>query len=394
MLKFRIKPGFLPTVSQQLLLNSALRQDHTAVKSWQDWKSMIEFDDLDQGSYRLLPLAYKNLTSLGIEDPLFINMKEIYQNFWEINERINFESNKVFEILNLNGIETIYLKGWPLIENYYKDPGIRPMGDVDILVRDEKFLNACNIIIDAGWVAELPMDQLSSYHKYIHAIDFLNPNDTHIDLHWTLFPGAHKNNTNELIWENASTQDFNGKKMCILDPTDELFYICIHGARWSRVPPIRWIPDALFIIKDEGERINWSRFFQLAQQNHMLLQSRDTLTYLKKEYGIPIPNSILRELMKTHINFGYKIEYLFTTQPIPVFWDIVNKVFHYLRMSEMKNGASGFLNFLKFTWGVDSFGQLFLTIIRALLTRIKLDIFTPPYFVRKEISATKKISPK
>src|SRR5262249_19250137 len=54
-----------PTSSQVLLLRAALGRGPDALEAWNEWKSrhdLIE-TELDHGSFRLLPLVYKNLVA-------------------------------------------------------------------------------------------------------------------------------------------------------------------------------------------------------------------------------------------------------------------------------------------------------------------------------------------
>ncbi len=62
-------PGWYPTRQQELLLRAALLDGDSARESWKEWRSAIDIDLIDLGSQRLLPLLYRNLNRLEIEDP-------------------------------------------------------------------------------------------------------------------------------------------------------------------------------------------------------------------------------------------------------------------------------------------------------------------------------------
>src|SRR5262249_8973678 len=63
--------GLWPTSSQVLLLRAALGRGPEALEAWSEWKSrhdLIE-TELDHGSFRLLPLVYKNLAAQETSEP-------------------------------------------------------------------------------------------------------------------------------------------------------------------------------------------------------------------------------------------------------------------------------------------------------------------------------------
>lgn len=64
--------------------------------------------------------------------------------FWEIR------LEQTMAVLTAQGLRIAYLKGAAMHEQIYKDFGVRPMGDVDILVPPEDYLAAADGILSAG----------------------------------------------------------------------------------------------------------------------------------------------------------------------------------------------------------------------------------------------------
>src|SRR5574341_997684 len=75
-----------PDRRQRLLLRAALLADGDALDAWQAWKSEADFDQLDYGTARILPLLYRNLTFLQIHDPFLRRLKGIYRRTWYANQ--------------------------------------------------------------------------------------------------------------------------------------------------------------------------------------------------------------------------------------------------------------------------------------------------------------------
>ena len=58
-----VKGFFWPTHEQELLLKAVLLQGEGSIAAWKSWADAIDFDQLDAGSQRLLPLLYRNLVN-------------------------------------------------------------------------------------------------------------------------------------------------------------------------------------------------------------------------------------------------------------------------------------------------------------------------------------------
>ena len=140
-----------PTPDQELLLRAALLEGDEAMQAWLDWRSGVEFDLLGRPSRRLLPLLYRNLRSLGVQDPLMSKLKRAYQSTWYRNQIRFRDMGKVLSSFHEVGIQTMVLKGVALALLHYEDPGLRPMGDGDVLVLTEQAPEAVELLASLGW---------------------------------------------------------------------------------------------------------------------------------------------------------------------------------------------------------------------------------------------------
>lgn len=67
--------GCWPTPLQELLLKATLLKTNVALEAWEEWHGQEGLERLDNGSYRLLPLTYRNLQSLGYQDAVLMKLK-------------------------------------------------------------------------------------------------------------------------------------------------------------------------------------------------------------------------------------------------------------------------------------------------------------------------------
>ena len=67
------------TRSQRLLLSAALDSDEQALESWSHWCRDFPLDDIDNDSFWILPLLYRNLEDLDFSGPERNRLKGIYK---------------------------------------------------------------------------------------------------------------------------------------------------------------------------------------------------------------------------------------------------------------------------------------------------------------------------
>src|SRR5262245_20078562 len=77
--------GCWPTENQRLLLLAAIGTSADAEEAWLRWRSAVDIATLDAGSFRLLPLLYKNLSRRATDDPWMAKLKGVYRQSWYRN---------------------------------------------------------------------------------------------------------------------------------------------------------------------------------------------------------------------------------------------------------------------------------------------------------------------
>ena len=143
---------FKPTPEQELLLQAALLSGNTAINAWEEWKSKVDIDLIDYASMQIFPILYQNLKILDVDDPQINIYKGLFRSSWYENQRLlKTAVDLITEFQNI-GIEALFLKGTALILEYIKTPGLRQMGDVDILVRSKQVWQAVDYFEKTGWV--------------------------------------------------------------------------------------------------------------------------------------------------------------------------------------------------------------------------------------------------
>jgi hypothetical protein len=391
--------GCWPTKEQQLLLQASLLQGNVATDAWLTWKSIVDLNNIDPGSYRLFPLLYFNLRLNGIEDPLMNIFQWVYRNTLSKN-RMLFQN--ISELLNCfynEGIQIMLLKGTSLILLYYKDYGLRPMIDVDILVHTREASDTIRLLSKLGWNStitplkgftnigflsklgwtprERPFEDFSKeYFSVRHAHDFVNPNKFTLDLHWHLLHGYNDENSDFDFWDGAIKTRIDDFPTFALNPTDQLLHVCAHGVRWDPVTPIRWIADAITIVKKAQHEIDWDRMISLVKRHRLILPIKEALYYLRAYLLAPVPETVLEELQTSSISKTEFFEYRVRTRPPGVLDGLLELHLLYGFYSRQTGKANVFRKiatfpkFLEHVFGMDRFRHLILYALFELMRRI------------------------
>lgn len=306
-----------PTPYQTLLLQAALWQDERAQTAWNEWKAHNDIDDIDIGSYRLLPLVYHNLKQLQVTDPLMSRLKGVYRHTWYNTQTLFHTMGQVMQALHAKKIEGIVLKGAVLTIQHYKDYGLRPMDDFDLLVRSEHVVDTLAIMYDLGM-----HNELASYkpHQYIskNSLGLVTHTNRGFDLHWRVLKYAPiATGIDDDFWHGAIPITIQGQTALALNPTDLLLHVCIHGIVASPAPPFRWVADAITILRTA--EIDWHRLMQQTKKRNKTMLMTTALSFLRDTMEAAVPMDVLQQMRSLPVSWLERAEYtILTTLPHPV----------------------------------------------------------------------------
>ena len=374
-----------PTAEQELLLKAALLTGGESVAAWKRWAAAVDFDLLDPGSQRLLPLLYRNLANQGMKHPALAIYKGFYRMTWYKNQLLQYRLRRVLYLLDSSGIPAVLLKGAAMAELYYKDWALRPMNDLDLLVPREKTIQAVDLLCGDGWSPSLRKPDAEDL-KIRHAVTLVDGSGMELDLHWRVILEGGVNHFEQRIKHDYSKIQFNGIGAYALSPTDQLFHVLIHGARWNAVAPLRWIPDAMVILRQAGAGIEWRKLICEAHNRNLTVAFRKTITYLQEKFQAPVPSDIMREISALKPSSAERVEFWMHNQPRGFVRDFLFLWFMHVRSTESKRYGElllSFPSFLKRFWKLPADRNLLAFLGVRLIRKIKRG--------RNEESLTEKI---
>jgi hypothetical protein len=304
--------GSMPSEDQRLILRAALLHGPEAHEAGIAWLAQTDIQRLGRASVRLLPLLYDRFRLEGIQHPVLPVLHGVKKHTWSYNRLLFHRASAAICALQAAGIEVMVIKGAALIIEYYKDYSLRPMDDVDLLVRYPDARAAIEVLCRQGWKALTRWNEQKGFseqtRRYDHAMHFVHPSGQDLDLHWNLTPFCLGPDADSDFWEASKETTFDRQVVRVLDPADQLLHICVHGVAWERVAPIRWIPDALAVLH-KTPQLDWQRLLLQARKRKFTLMIRGALNYVDRNIGGFVPAHVLSEFNRSDVTLFERLEY-------------------------------------------------------------------------------------
>ena len=216
-------------------------------------------------------------------------------------------------------IPVILLKGAALAATLYPSIGLRPMGDLDILVPGERLAEAVACLKALGYIEPYPEMAAGLNALAGHHVNLQGGRDIHltVELHWTLIGGEHDWRSPSLPWFWQQTEPIPNTQSPIpntqysisnlqpptsilqLTPTAHLLYLCAHlmlqhGEARS---VLRWFYDIHLLVTQESHRIDWDELILRAQEFHWAAALYAALAGTAARFATPLPAGLLESLM-------------------------------------------------------------------------------------------------
>jgi hypothetical protein len=263
-------------------LSETAKEFEVQVRAWEKIQPM---EDIDYASMRLIPYLYKQSLRFDVELKDNGICKGLYLRSWyTIQVKTAMPQRELGNLGFLSGC--LILKGAALQQSIYKeDPPTRPADDIDVLIPLALKNKGMTQLIASGFKLEGPFT-LSTILTLRNSAN-LYKGASNVDLHWSIFPICRDPEFHERLVSRAtpSTQAF-------LTPsaTDNLIHTLVHGYGSNSIAPIRWVLDAVLLIRS-GE-IDWTLFNQEVEATGWSELVSHQFKYLKETFAIDAPSDL------------------------------------------------------------------------------------------------------
>lgn len=243
----------------ETLLESYLTRFESMGGSWENLIHEAE----NQG---ITPLLYRHIVASGYCLPT--QARRLLQGLYLRHKRSGaIRNNTIAEILTVfqkNSIDCLLLKGIALCNTLYREPGSRPMRDIDILFKTQDMEHVGELLRGLGFcqAAHPAIDE--EHHHIDPFIRITEGLPLSIEVHRELLPAQlnHERWSYDNLYETSIAFTINGIEARTLSPEDTLNYLYLHGLRAPLTyEPFRLIhvADLISFVERNHEIINWDK---------------------------------------------------------------------------------------------------------------------------------------
>jgi hypothetical protein len=206
------------------------------------------------------------------------------------------ELNKILDLFESQGIQSIPYKGPVLAQQAYGDMTLREFEDLDIILRQSDLPRAHEIILGLGYRAKFPWilspgaaaSLVPGEYNY-SAIERRIMVELHTEMtlrHFPVVPCL------DDFSPRLVTVELSGRDMRTFCPEDALPVLCIHGSKdfWER---ISWVADISELVQAHP-RLDWDAVGRRAESLRAQRMLHLGLTLAARLLDAPLPREILQ----------------------------------------------------------------------------------------------------
>lgn len=253
---------YQPNAMQRLLLTALLAPAPAAREAAQRWLDAIVWDDLELGDMRLMPMLSERLIALGLDHPLAGRIRGLYRRAWYLDRTMRHELAQGMARIARSTATPVLLKGPALGLYAYARPTMRPFADFDVLVPFADFDKVVADLLAQGAQAK-PYD--------LHSLTLTLGGPTAFDIHRSPYAAAFRPHHVAPLFTRLRSIPIDpdmpqGATWLTLGDADQLLHTFAHGLRPNPVSPLRWLVDAVELLRVSRESIDWDLFLAEAER--------------------------------------------------------------------------------------------------------------------------------
>jgi len=189
------------------------------------------------------------------------------------------------------------LRGLALAEDLFADPTLRPMGDIDLLIRRDELTGVSEILCELGYEQ---MDRRPGYARdYYYTAKFIK--ERHgwviVEPHWSIaYPPFLDRFDMDMIRTRCGRGKVVGLDTWQLSPEDVLLNLCFHLVHEGREAPLLRHLEIDRLIRKYGPGLDWSIVMSAADGSGQGFFIHRVLGEVVEIFDTPVPVEVLSSL--------------------------------------------------------------------------------------------------
>jgi hypothetical protein len=266
-----------------------------------DWRRLVELAE----GHGMAPLLFWSLALDGwpanAPEDARRRLERSFYTSTAANIVLLDELKRILKALNAQGIPVIVLKGAALAPTVYPDPALRPMRDLDLLVRPKDLDAALAALKRLGY-----RGLMRNYFRYHVFMQGGTGGETAVELHWSLidYAGRQEAGTVERLWGGAEILRLEGGAEALaLNPAAHLAYLCDH--LWKQHGGglrLLWCFD-IHLLASSG-RVDWEAVIAAARASCSQTAVRESLGLAQRYFGTQASQGVREALEVMPVEAG------------------------------------------------------------------------------------------
>ena len=230
-----------------------------------DWPRVLRLAE----HHGLAPLLHANVSRIDVPSlPRDVRTRLRYARLSFVSADLaRYEAwLRVCRAFDERGIPVLTLKGFPVVLATYGELGLRPVGDLDLLVHQRNVPAAIALLQELGydlwrdWQLALRHVGLDYVLRHTAEVGLSSPRGIEVDLHWRANDGDKAPSTDALIVA-ADRIRIDGQDVLVPSPDLAMVLLLLHGQKsaWAR---LRWLVD----VAEGMEKLSQADFRKMADR--------------------------------------------------------------------------------------------------------------------------------
>ena len=269
----------------------------------------LDWDQLAIVSYAhgIAPLVYHSLVESDAIGLVTVAVAQKLRSSYYANAARNsllYDELKTLQLaLGQEKLDVIILKGAALAETVYPHRALRPMSDIDLLVRRERLANVESKLLSMDYAVDASTHEHHREHHY-HLV-FTKSAAPSIEVHWHLQrPTGPFRIDIQNLWERSQKTQIAGVEALVLSTEDLVLHLCQHFWKHNLAGGIRPICDIAETTRYYGDAVDWTKVANTSSKWEMNAASYLVLSLARELLDAPIPKDFLNEVRPVNFNMG------------------------------------------------------------------------------------------
>lgn len=262
-----------------------------------DWSSVSSA----AAAARVSPLLYQALRGHDTQFPeFFSSLRSAYDYTARRNLLLLNELATILSRFKSNGVNVIVLKGAALAQVVYGNLGLRPLRDVDLLVRRESTDSALSALEELGYISPTVETGPGATLAYESQMMLVKPGPmlTQVEVHWSLIDSPYYQSHLPLdwFWQTAVPWHVGGIPSLMLGPEAQVLYLCAHLLLHHGGDDLLWLNEVAQVVEYYGKELAWDQVLKHASTLGLVIPTRQILTLAARAWAAPIPLQVVEQL--------------------------------------------------------------------------------------------------